>query len=269
VDGGFRLERQYRLDDLFGDLVSGEEGDEIDLEGLSFDGTRLWLCGSHCHVRRKPKKQKRRRRSSRQFFGSIALAADGALGDEPAPIALPATGPNSLRGTMRDDPYLASFLKLPSKQGGLDIEGVLVRDRRAWFGLRGPLIDGMAIVMEMALSEDLGMGAAVVQRHSIQLGGLGVRGLASWGGAVLIIAGPLTNAQAPFRLFLWRPEHTQHIQEPHFLFEWPEAGEKPEGICPLSRDDGKKGLLVVFDSPDEARIIGATYRAEWRAVAEA
>lgn len=265
---GFALEHQYQLDALFGGLLEGGPDDEIDLEAMSFDQGRLWLCGSHCRVRRKPAEKdhldpRLRRRPSRHLFGSVGLDREGKLDKSPA-MALPALGRNSLRRTLREDPYLAPFIGLPSKEGGLDIEGLLVRRERAFIGCRGPLIDSMAVVIELALSDKLRRGASVEQRHFINLGGLGIRGLAQVGKDILIIGGPVADAPGPFRLFSWRPQTTERIQEATVLLDWPITGEKPEGICPLPDSDGVPGLLVLFDSPADSRLSGSTYLAEWR-----
>lgn len=270
---GFRLERQYQIDDLFGELAPGAAPDELDLESMSFDGERLWLCGSHCRVRRKPDEEtgeldwRFRRRTSRQFFGSIALNRKGGLSDA-APWALPSIGAQSLRRTLREDDYLRPFLRLPSKEGGLDIEGVLVTGKSALFGLRGPLVDSVAVVMQLALSEKLKRGASIEGRHFVDLQGLGVRGLARWKSEVLVIAGPVADAAGPFKLLTWRPSPSLTPQKPRLVFEWPAGTEKPEGICALTNSDGEEGLLVMFDSPARARISGTTYRAEWRRAIE-
>lgn len=206
-----------------------------------------------------------RRRPSRCLFGAIPVKRDGALAGGPA-FALPYAGRSSLRRVLRKDPYLAPFLKLPSKEGGLDIEGLLVRGRKAFIGCRGPLIDSMAVIVEMSLSGDLADGVAIVQRHFIRLGGLGVRGLALWGKSVLIIAGPVADAKGPFRLHAWQPRKTDEIQNADVLLDWPETAEKPEAICPLAGADGGEGVLVLFDNPNGTRIRGSTYEAEWRPV---
>jgi hypothetical protein len=49
------------------------------------------------------------------------------------------------------------------------------------------------------------------------------------------------------------------------LDSWPAGAEKPEGICVLSRD-GRKGYLVVYDSPEQGRIDGNVYKADWLTV---
>src|SRR4051812_7124713 len=51
--GGFRLDRQLALDDVF-DLPGKGSGSEADLEALAAVPDGLWICGSHCRVRRKP-----------------------------------------------------------------------------------------------------------------------------------------------------------------------------------------------------------------------
>jgi hypothetical protein len=263
----FKLETQYEIDSLFGDLLDGGGNDEIDLEAMSFDGARLWLCGSHCRVRQKPRQKNHldpnlRRRSSRHLFGSIALDKNGVLTDDEA-IALPATGAGSLRSVLREDPYLQPFLKLPSKEGGLDIEGLLVTGGRAYLGLRGPLIDSVAVIMEIDLSEALADGVSITHQHFIGMNGLGVRGLAMWGKHILIIAGPVADAPGPFSLFSWRPRRTERIQGVTRLLDWPANGEKPEGICRLSHPSVGDGLLVLFDSPAKARLSARGYVADF------
>ena len=49
---GYRLRRQYRLDSLFPDLPGKKSDDEADVEALAVDGDSLWICGSHCWVRK-------------------------------------------------------------------------------------------------------------------------------------------------------------------------------------------------------------------------
>ncbi|MER8516301.1 DUF3616 domain-containing protein [Mesorhizobium sp. M1060] len=81
---------------------------------------------------------------------------------------------------------------------------------------------------------------------------------------IFIIAGLVGDAMGPFRLYRWKPDVTPLIQHPEKLYDWPTGSEKPEGLCFLERN-GKPGHLIVYDRPDESRIEGSAYAADWMA----
>ena len=258
VEGGYLLAEQLRLDALFPDLPVGKEAD---LESVDVAGGRVWVCGSHGRVREKRRPPDRaaagvRRRPSRHLLGSVPL--DGAR----QPRALPFLGASSLRRRLRDDPFLSVFMNVPSKENGFDVEGVTVRGNRLLLGLRGPVIDGLAIVLELGLEKNGSIADRAPLRHFLKLGGLGIRDLARWDDDVLVLAGPNGAADGPFRLHRWRPAETPASQAVRHLHSWPLGPEHPEGICRLAWD-GRDGLLVVFDSQDDRRIDGTRYWADW------
>ena len=49
------------------------------------------------------------------------------------------------------EPLLRPFLPIPSKDNGLDIEGITARGDRVLLGLRGPVLRGIALVAELRL----------------------------------------------------------------------------------------------------------------------
>ena len=57
---------------------------------------------------------------------------------------------DALTRALRDDPHLGPFLSIPSKDNGFDIEGLAAApDGRLFLGLRGPVLDGWACVLEI------------------------------------------------------------------------------------------------------------------------
>ncbi len=54
-----------------------------------------------------------------------------------------------LRDLLEDDEHLAPFLAIPGKDNGLDVEGIAVRGDRVLLGLRGPVLRGWALVLEL------------------------------------------------------------------------------------------------------------------------
>lgn len=256
----FRLKRRVKLGKLFRKMP--KKG-EADLEGLDARYGRLWLTGSHCRVRPKgkrgPKEERCRAEPSRELLGTVRLDRKG-LPKRKSAEALPFKGKRSLRGALKRDPHLAPFLKLPSKENGLDVEGLVTTRKHVFLGLRGPVIASQAVVLEVpqkSLFRDPNRG---MKKHFLDLGGLGIRDLARYGKDILILAGPITATGGPFRLFRWRRRRVRKDRL-KLLHEWKLKQENPEGICYLERK-GRPGLLVLYDNPKE-RVRKSTYAADW------
>ncbi|MFO0119910.1 MAG: DUF3616 domain-containing protein, partial [Cyanobium sp.] len=62
-----------------------------------------------------------------------------------------AAGRDALSQVLAADPLIAPFLKIPSKENGLDIEGIAARAERLLVGLRGPVLRGIALVLDLHL----------------------------------------------------------------------------------------------------------------------
>jgi hypothetical protein len=200
----------------------------------------------------------------------VQLKDEGSDLDETSGEALPFKGKGTLCATLGADRYLEPFMDLPSKENGLDIEGMTTSDGQTVFlGLRGPLIDGIAVVMELILTKRVSLSRQRPIMHFLDLDGLAVRDLAHAhkGGAVLILAGPVGPLDGPFRLYRWHPaqqkedqKKTQSVHEP--IWCWPaDTDGHPEAICRLDRGR-EHGLLVLYDSPKK-RITGSRYTADW------
>lgn len=251
---GYRLTGQIRLGRRFPGLPDGE----ADLESVDCAGGRLWLGGSHTRVRRPAEglpQPKLRDRPCRNLLGWV----DAAGGD--AAFALPFAGQGSLRERLGRDAFLRDFIALPSKENGVDIEGLAVLGDRLFLGLRGPLIDSHALVLDCPVSRAGRPKLARIRRHFLGLEGLGIRDLARDGSRLLVLAGPVAAAAGPFTLHAWTPG----AAEVEGIARWREDGAHPEGICRLDRD-GRRGLLVVYDAPLGGRIDGTRYRADWFAL---
>ncbi|UVK35812.1 DUF3616 domain-containing protein (plasmid) [Mesorhizobium sp. AR10] len=228
----------------------------------------LWLCGSHCHVRlaseaddKDELRSEIRARPSRHLLARIPLKENSSrLGKVKT---APRKGPRSIRGALAGDAYLKPFLGLPSKENGLDIEGLAVTEDEVLLGLRGPRLDNSAVVVHLRLNKNLEVKS--YRLSFLDLGSLAIRDLSRNGKAIFIIAGPVGDALGPFRLYRWEPEMTPLIQHPEKLYDWPTGSEKPESRSRLERN-GKPGHLIVYDRPDKSRIEGSVYEADWMAI---
>ncbi|HET6521131.1 MAG TPA: DUF3616 domain-containing protein [Geminicoccaceae bacterium] len=304
-DGVYGEHRAFALGTLF-DLPGGHEG-EMDIEGLEVDGGYLWVVGSHSLTREKPKPTENepaealaklntlRWQPNRAFLGRVPLVsaagegegeaagrfelggrADGSSrGRRPACLRLsPKRDRGGITREVRGDEHLAAFLGIPAKENGLDIEGIAVRGERVLVGMRGPVLRGWALILELEIGEPkpgrlkprrIGRDGERYGKHFLNLDGLGIRDLTLRGDDLLILAGPTMDLSGPAAVFRWADALGRTgctvvpRQELERLIELPEGvGEDhPEGIAVIPGDGEGGGadlLLVVYDSPAGHRL---------------
>lgn len=293
-DDGYAEHRAFRLGQLL-DLPAGPD-EEVDIEGVDVDGGCLWVAGSHSLRRLQPDPEREAepdalidrlaridRQENRYTLARLPLAPDED--GLPAPVAKTAERParkaahlpfkgsgNSLTKLLRHDPHLAPFLSVPAKENGFDVEGLAVRGQRVFLGLRGPVLRGYAVVLELRVEQkgrklrlespgSDGDGERY-RKHFLDLRGLGVRDLAFDGDDLLILAGPTLAHDGRHAVFRWEGALLADAPvllrdpEPRHLFDLrmvPDR-DRAEGIALRPGPDGSTGLLVVYDSPADGRL---------------
>jgi hypothetical protein len=286
-DGSFGDVRTFRLDQLVEGL---EPGAEVDVEGMDRWGDDLWLAGSHSRTRKAPDPDDDDRRvleklatvrphANRNVVIRLPISGEG----EDARPSGPGDGDQrraallhgDLLAALASDDLLAPFLPLPGKDGGLDIEGLVAVGDALLLGLRGPVLRGWAVVLEVRLHADPdhpgrlrldGDDGAGYRSVVLDLDGLGVRDLCRVGDDVLVLAGPTMALDEPFRLYRWvgavvargrvvRGGDLIRIADLPSGRGLEEGLDHPEGITDLGEDPG--ALLVVHDSPAPGRLTGA------------
>jgi hypothetical protein len=148
------------------------------------------------------------------------------------------------------------------------VEGIAVSGERVYLGLRGPVLRGWAVVLELRPEVDPDAADRLVLRpfddgrryrkHVLRLDGLGVRDLCPQGEDLLVLAGPTMDLDGPVHVFRWHgacaaemPQVvrgdllTREIDLPNGV-----GTDHAEGIGLLGDDR----LLVVYDSPSPARL---------------
>lgn len=272
--------------------ISGKR-DEIDIEGLSVDDGCLWLVGSHAVTRGKaePKKDGAAKaikelgdtdeNPNRRTLARFQLDGDASSGSTLGAAAqLHATKETSpLLEILADDPHLGPFLRMPAKENGFDIEGLAVRGGRAFIGLRGPVLRGWALLLEVAMAADddgtalsllpNGPGGRRYRKHFLELEGCGVRDLCfadGTGNEMLVLAGPTMALDGTIRVHRWTVPDGEAADTITVADDCPALMDIPhrrgrdraEGMALI---DGPKGpgLLVVYDSPAPDRCHGETF----------
>jgi hypothetical protein len=296
-DGSFAGHRSFALAD-FVDLP--DEG-EVDVEGLAYAAPYLWVVGSHSHKRSKAKANEddlaciRRigrveADASRHLLARIPLADDGEGGLVPVrscpdprdpgtelrAARLRGNGPKGgITGALRDDVHLRDFLRIPGMDNGFDIEGLAVLGERIFVGLRGPVLRGWAVILELepVLDPDrpdrlrlrkIGENGERYQKHFLDLEGMGIRDLRRDGDDLLVLAGATMSLSAPSSLWRWpggaspdlpslvRGEELRRIMDLPFT-----PGQRDDAAEAIGLFGGgsRRAVMVLYDSASEARLV--------------
>ena len=264
--------------------------DEMDIEGLAECDGWLWVTGSHSRTRHDPrddgaepdcidlaKLADLKDTRPRCVLARIPLLydEDGHAvpvkedGDRKAGLVAQKKDHGSKLGRyMAKDPLIGPSLRMAAKEGGFDIEGIAAAGpERIALGLRGPVIQTFAVLLEPQIepkkSGKLHLPGKPYKRL-VDLGGLGMRDLLTDGDDLLILAGPTQDLDGRCAIYRWKnwaneepeDEETVKLHRPDRLFDLPVKlnADHPEGIEFFTDEDGKRRLIVFYDSPNPDRL---------------
>ena len=293
--GNFGEHTRFELKDILSLPAPAKE--EIDIEGLDLDGGYLWLIGSHSAKRKKAESDKSlaenlERLGKVEADGNRFTLARVPLNASAEPVAKhgsltaarlegDATG-NALTKALRKDRHLGRFVPrkssdgaiegIPSKDNGFDVEGLAVSGDRVFLGLRGPVLRGWAVVIEVRVKasadgvlslDPIGAAGEPYIKHFLQLDGLGVRELSIHGNDLLILAGPSMDLDGPVFIYRWasalkskaesltgRDDLIKVVTVP-----FGDKTDHAEGLSIVTR--APLSVLVSYDSPHPSRLDGA------------
>jgi hypothetical protein len=273
-----------------------QEG-EIDIEGMDYANNYLWIIGSHSTKRKKVKgkdleKDLDKLATVESEPNRYVLARIPVVGKElfklcshPDNLDKKMTAgclqkiddnSNVLMEALKKDRHIGHFItsSIPSKENGFDIEGLAVRGDKIFIGLRGPVLRGWALILEIEVEETepgiltlkkIGKKGEQYKKHFVNLNGLGVRELCLDGEDLLILAGPTMDLEGALRVFrlkngLDHPENSISGQEEGDLevvldLPFRFGSDHAEGLALFPCLGQKNSLMVVYDSPDENRIL--------------
>ncbi|MBO9786819.1 DUF3616 domain-containing protein [Xanthomonas phaseoli] len=277
--------------------LPGEDGEEADLEGMGLSDGFLWVVGSHGSKRKNAKRgrddaenakrlTKLKLDANRRLLACLPIeyAQDGT----PQLVREAADGRRALRlkgdakhnqltDLLADDPHFGPFLKIPGKDNGFDIEGIVVDGQRLLLGLRGPVLRGWTALLEIQVEAHgdhlrlapLDEDGTLLRKHFLQLGGLGIRDLHYSGDDLYLLAGPTMVLNGEIRLFKWpdartvlaanrAPVRFQHDLLEAAVLPHGKDCDRAEAICNLPRQLAGKipTWLVLYDAPGTARSDG-------------
>jgi hypothetical protein len=270
------------------------DDDEIDIEGMDYAESYLWFTGSHSRKRKKPKGKKAHKDIERLTEIKTELnrctiaripVLNGELlqsyscaetADESLTAATLKKTPdgNVLLDALKSDEHLGPIISslLPSKDNGFDIEGLAVHGSRLFLGLRGPVLRGWAIILEIEVAladpntlvlNPVGEDGRLYKKHFLNLNGLGIRELCLEGDDLIILAGPTMALEGAMEVFRWHDAldrdddslSDQESGELEILFDLPFTigYDHAEGLALTSCLGESPALLIVYDSPNPIR----------------
>ena len=292
-DEGCRLERLTRDGDAFSSHTSvglsslltlpADDTEEADIEGMDLADGWLWIIGSHSVKRKSPKPRDKAdavaerlattsRDGNRHLLARIPIDVNNIRRKHGARRAASIeTRPRSsalLKAIKRGpdgegDPHLATFVPIPGKDNGFDIEGLAVNGDRVFVGLRGPVLRGWACVLEVHpvdAGDHLELegvdGGMPYRKHFLNLGGLGIRDLLVLGDDLLILAGPTMALEGACAIWRWKKGAVggpESAVAPMRILPTRETADRAEGFTDLP--DGRS-VMVVYDTPHTERLVG-------------
>jgi uncharacterized protein DUF3616 len=268
--------------------------DEADVEDLDISGGYLWIVGSHAAEREMPgaKASPRKiaktlakvaRQGNRCLLARIPIVpakgtwtlerrtGRGARKRRAARLEGSAKG-NALIRALRRDEHFGGTLAPPGKENGFDVEGLAVIGRRVLLGMRGPVFNQWAAILEieprpmrnrpeLLRLAPIGRGKRLYRKHFLKLDGLGIRALCRQGADLLVLAGPMAALHGPVKLYRWiggarsdverrmRPADLVHVMD----LRTGQGNDYPEGIVVVPSSDGRDRLLVVYERASRER----------------
>jgi hypothetical protein len=270
---------------------------EVDVEGLGIEKNKyLWIVGSHSLARKKPRKgdtpekqikrlAKLKEDPNRYLLARIPLMKDVATGDyelykscpnpenpsetlSAAQLVITEKG-NQLMEALVEDKHFKHFIKIPGKDNGFDIEGLAVYKEKIFIGIRGPVLRGWAVILEIIV-EDTSDGyfqlkpdeqGRLYKKHFLHLEGMGIRDLSVIEEDLLILAGPTMDLDGTIAVYRWRKALTQETETIMHRSELERLFDVPHGSGDTTGQDKAEGMalyddehvLIVFDTPTDTR----------------
>lgn len=292
TENGYGYHKHYDLFDFF-DLPSSNG--EADMEALAYQEPYLWFCGSMSLKRNSPSSDESLDKQLKQLSeiaidenrfslgcipcinknGNYELLKEADYkGRKIRPLMLRGgTKSTELHNALMTDEHLEKFMRIPCKDNGFDIEGLAVFEDRIFIGLRGPVLNGYAVILEIGCKEFDGElllskkpdEEKLYRKHFLDLNGMGIRELnITKTGDLFLLAGPTMDLDGTISIYKIKgglpDEKGSVIHDPERLFdvargaELEHGADKAEGMAFLP--DGK--LLITYDTPVKERLEGNT-----------
>jgi hypothetical protein len=224
-------------------ITLNENAKEIDIEGIACDGNTVYVVGSHSAKRPKidddatyeknrQKIEKVSPEPDRDRLFRFSLDADGNAQN---------LEETSLRSIIDSKKVLKDFSLLPSKENGVDIEGIAIHNQQLYIGFRGPVLrENWVPVLKCRFAKPVTEAELVY----VQLDGLGFRDITRVEDGFLILAGPVGDGPGSFQVYFWDGEDCL----PGVRASGKIGRVERLGVIPTDEDTKAEGLTLLKES---------------------
>lgn len=206
--------------------------DELDLEGLAWQSPYLYAIGSHSSKRKKRHPDFSNKKNLKRLTPIYDEPARNQLfriqlDDNLRPVKIDSL---SLLPTIESSQILSPFLKIPSKENGIDIEGIAVQNNHLYIGFRGPVLRGnLTPIFKLTMDSH----TFKIQKHKLKwvnLNGLGIRDMVADKQHFYLLAGPVNQTPNQFEIYYWDGKNHLDPMTPDLILPSPSPSAKPEAI---------------------------------------
>ena len=234
--------------------------DEADFEAMATYNNQLYILGSHSLKRKKVKKKYKRSKNlqrleeiKRDDYRYNVVRMDlHSLDPKQKETA-------SLEFILKNDPVIAPFTNIPSKENGVDLEGLAITQTgQMYIGFRGPVLrENLTPVLSIHES-DLFSNTPNYQILYLNIGGLGIREMQKVENGFLIIGGAVSDLNIPHKVFFWDGKDMIESKdtkpgEAKLLKVLP-SGLKAEGLSLIKETKASYELLISFDGEKDGSL---------------
>jgi hypothetical protein len=231
-----------------------DEKKDPDAEGVAYADGFFYVTGSHGRSRHGDS-------DNDSSYAVFRVPVDPTTGvpkfapDEDKVVGVESS--SRLRKALRKGEFIEKFFDEPLAEGGINIEGIAVRNGRMHLGLRGPSLDARAFVLSVDAEAVFTKGSDLNSKVTpLQLGqDTGIRDLAAVNDGILILAGPTREEAVAYSVWLWDGAGTTAKPLATLDLSTVASGAKAEILLLLEEDGASIRVLVMFDGVENG---GAT-----------
>ena len=241
---------------------------ELDAEAVAFGAENsFYVTGSHGRPRHEedPSKEEKNRAAAtatRQIF-RITLSPSAVDMQRGKLVGVPEIARSvQLAEIIRAQPEISKWYDKALDENGLTIEGIAIRGTILYVGMRGPVLEnGSAVILSTPLAAIFDGEQAQAKMHPLALGKdtlgkpRGIRDLASYKSAFLLLAGPVNDPPpgrdiqlGDYSIYSWDGDAA--VKK---LIDLKGYGRKvkPEALLPLDGNQERARVLLMFDGANE------------------
>ncbi|MDQ6976203.1 MAG: DUF3616 domain-containing protein [Mariprofundaceae bacterium] len=240
-------------------------GAEMDIEALAVEKNTVYAIGSHASKRKKTKPDKSYKKNLKTFKDKHIV--DETARDQLYRIVLDDdhqvldVTSQSLHTLLITDPVFKIFSPIPSKENGIDIEGLATKNAWLYVGFRGPVFRENHVPILRLQFDGVMLNYDLLY---VRLGGRGIRGMTEVKGGFLLLAGPVGDGDARYLLYFWdgntmlvgKKRHGIKQGVLHVLGEIiPPNHQKAEGIVLMQENKTSYHVIVAYDGAKKSNDI--------------